>query len=54
MTLKGIAEVLNTEGLEEIEADGKEYDPYEHQAMMVENISKTMKDDNRVFRCIRC
>ncbi|MBP9477671.1 MAG: nucleotide exchange factor GrpE [Sebaldella sp.] len=47
MTLKGIAEVLNTEGLEEIEADGKEYDPYEHQAMMVENIEE--KDDNTVL-----
>lgn len=47
MTLKGIAEVLNTEGLEEIEAHGKEYDPYEHQAMMVENVEE--KDDNTVL-----
>ena len=47
MTLKGIAEVLNTEGLEEIEADGKEYDPYEHQAMMVEDVQD--KDNNIVL-----
>ena len=47
MVLKGIKEVLVSEGLEEIEADGKEYDPYEHQAMMVENINE--KDNNVVL-----
>ena len=47
MTLKGIGEVLHAEGLEEIEAEGKEYDPYEHQAMMVENVEE--KADNAVL-----
>ena len=47
MVLKGIKEVLVSEGLEEIEADGKEYDPYEHQAMMVENIDE--KENNTVL-----
>ena len=47
MTLKGISEVLHAEGLEEIEAEGKEYDPYEHQAMMVENVEE--KADNAVL-----
>ena len=47
MVLKGIKEVLTSEGLEEIEAEGKEYDPYEHQAMMVENIED--KDNNVVL-----
>ena len=47
MVLKGIKEVLVSEGLEEIEADGKEYDPYEHQAMMVENMDE--KENNTVL-----
>lgn len=47
MVLNGIKEVLTSEGLEEIEADGKEYNPYEHQAMMVENIEE--KQDNTVL-----
>ena len=47
MVLKGIKEVLSAEGLEEIEADGKEYDPYEHQAMMVENVDE--KENNTVL-----
>ena len=47
MVLKGIKEVLISEGLEEIEAGGKEYDPYEHQAMMVENIDE--KENNTVL-----
>ena len=47
MVLNGIKEVLVSEGLEEIEADGKEYDPYEHQAMMVENIDD--KENNVVL-----
>jgi molecular chaperone GrpE len=47
MVLKGIKEVLTSEGLEEIEAEGREYDPYEHQAMMVENMEE--KDNNIVL-----
>ena len=47
MTLKGINEMLISEGLEEIDAAGKEYDPYEHQAMMVEDVQD--KDNNIVL-----
>ncbi len=47
MVLKGIKEVLVSEGLEEIEAADKEYDPYEHQAMMVENVDE--KENNVVL-----
>ena len=47
MVLKGIKEVLVSEGLEEIEAADKEYDPYEHQAMMVENVDE--KENNIVL-----
>lgn len=47
MTLKGINELLISEGLEEIETDGKEYDPYEHQAMMVENVEE--KENNMIL-----
>lgn len=47
MTLKGINELLVSEGLEEIETEGKEYDPYEHQAMMVENVED--KDNNIIL-----
>ena len=47
MVLKGIKEVLVSEGLEEIDAADKEYDPYEHQAMMVEDVQD--KDNNIVL-----
>ena len=47
MVLKGIKEVLVSEGLEEIDAADKEYDPYEHQAMMVENVDE--KENNIVL-----
>jgi molecular chaperone GrpE len=47
MVLKGIKEVLVSEGLEEIDAADKEYDPYEHQAMMVENVDE--KENNVVL-----
>ena len=47
MVLKGIKEVLVSEGLEEIDTADKEYDPYEHQAMMVENVDE--KENNIVL-----
>ena len=40
--------LLSEEGVEEIEAAGKEYDPYEHKAMITEN--KEELDDNVVVQ----
>lgn len=36
MTLNNLKNLLIDEGVEEVEALGKEYNPYEHQAMMTE------------------
>ena len=37
MILNNLKNLLTEEGVEEIEAAGKEYDPYEHKAMITEN-----------------
>ncbi|BBM37732.1 GrpE protein HSP-70 cofactor [Leptotrichia hofstadii] len=48
MILNNLKNLLTEEGVEEIEAAGKEYDPYEHKAMITEN--KEELDDNVVVR----
>lgn len=37
MILRNLKNLLNEEGVEEIETEGKEFNPYEHQAMMTES-----------------
>ena len=48
MILNNLKHLLAEEGVEEIEAAGKEYDPYEHKAMITEN--KEEVDDNVVVQ----
>ena len=48
MILNNLKHLLAEEGVEEIEAAGKEYDPYEHKAMITEN--KEELDDNVVVQ----
>ena len=48
MILNNLKHLLTEEGVEEIEAAGKEYNPYEHKAMITEN--KEELDDNVVVR----
>jgi molecular chaperone GrpE len=44
MTLSQMHGIMNTEGVEPIEAVGKEYDPHLHQAVMTENCEVTEND----------
>ena len=44
MTLSQMHGIMNTEGVEPIEAVGKEYDPHLHQAVMTENCEETEND----------
>ena len=48
MILNNLKNLLTEEDVEEIEAAGKEYDPYEHKAMITEN--KEELDDNVVVQ----
>ena len=48
MILNNLKNLLTEEGVEEIDAAGKEYDPYEHKAMITEN--KEELDDNVVVQ----
>ena len=48
MILNNLKHLLAEEGVEEIEAAGKEYNPYEHKAMITEN--KEEMDDNVVVQ----
>jgi len=48
MILNNLKHLLAEEGVEEIEAAGKEYDPYEHKAMITEN--KEELDNNMVVQ----
>ena len=48
MILNNLKNLLTEEGVEEIEAAGKAYDPYEHKAMITEN--KEELDDNVVVQ----
>lgn len=48
MILNNLKNLLTEEGVEEIEAAGKEYNPYEHKAMVTEN--KEELDDNVVVQ----
>lgn len=48
MILNNLKHLLTEEGVEEIEAAGKEYNPYEHKAMITEN--KEELDDNMVVQ----
>ena len=48
MILNNLKHLLTEEGVEEIEAAGKEYNPYEHKAMITEN--KEELDDNVVVQ----
>ena len=48
MILNNLKNLLTEEGVEGIEAAGKEYDPYEHKAMITEN--KEELDDNVVVQ----
>lgn len=48
MILNNLKHLLIEEGVEEIEAAGKEYNPYEHKAMITEN--KEELDDNIVVQ----
>ena len=48
MILNNLKNLLTEEGVEEIEAAGKEYNPYEHKAMITEN--KEELDDNMVVQ----
>ena len=48
MILNNLKNLLTEEGVEEIEASGKEYNPYEHKAMITEN--KEEVDDNVVVQ----
>ncbi|TDT70512.1 molecular chaperone GrpE [Hypnocyclicus thermotrophus] len=44
MTLNQIKNTLKSEGVEEIKAVGEKFDPYKHQAVMVENIEDVEND----------
>ena len=44
MILKNMKNLLSEEGVEEIEAENKKFDPYEHQPMMTEN-NEDAEDD---------
>jgi len=44
MTLSQMHGIMNTEGVEPIEAIGKEYDPHLHQAVMTENCEEIEND----------
>jgi len=46
MTLNQMHGIMNTEGVEPIEAVGKEYDPYIHQAVMTEAVEDV--EDNHI------
>ncbi len=48
MILNSLKNLLTEEGVEEVEAEGKEFNPYEHQAMTTE--SKEELDDNVVVQ----
>ena len=48
MILNNLKHLLTEEGVEEIEAAGKEFNPYEHKAMITEN--KEELDDNVVVQ----
>ena len=48
MILNNLKNLLTEEGVEEIEVAGKEYNPYEHKAMITEN--KEELDDNVVVQ----
>lgn len=47
MTLGQMHNIMNSEGVEAIEAEGKEYDPYLHQAIMTENVEDA--EDNQIL-----
>jgi molecular chaperone GrpE len=47
MTLGQMHNILNSEGVEAIDAEGKEYDPYLHQAIMTENVEDV--EDNKII-----
>ena len=51
MILNNLKHLLTEEGVEEIEAAGKEYNPYEHKAMITEN--KEELDDNVVVQVLQ-
>ena len=51
MILNNLKHLLAEEGVEEIEAAGKEYNPYEHKAMITEN--KEELDDNVVVQVFK-
>ncbi|MBZ4682953.1 MAG: nucleotide exchange factor GrpE [Fusobacteriales bacterium] len=44
MTLNQIKNTLKAEGVEEIKAVGEKFDPYKHQAVMVENVEDVEND----------
>ena len=44
MILKNMKNLLVDEGVEEIEAEGKTFDPYEHQPMMTETLEEVEND----------
>ena len=44
MILNNLKYLLKEEGVEEIETDGKNFDPYEHQAMMTEQKEELEND----------
>ena len=48
MTLSQMHGIMNTEGVEPIEAVGKEYDPHFHQAVMTENC-ETIDSDHIIM-----
>ncbi|MDO5089237.1 MAG: nucleotide exchange factor GrpE [Leptotrichiaceae bacterium] len=48
MILNNLKHLLSEEEVEEIEAEGKEFNPYEHQAMMTE--SKEELEDNAIVQ----
>ena len=48
MTLSQMHGIMNTEGVEPIEAVGKEYDPHLHQAVMTENC-ETVENDHIIM-----
>lgn len=47
MTLGQMHNIMNSEGVEAIDAEGKEYDPYLHQAIMTENVEDV--EDNKII-----
>lgn len=47
MTLSQMHNIMNSEGVESIEAEGKEFDPYVHQAIMTENVEGV--EDNQII-----